>query len=83
MVIQQIRVEKPAYRLVVYGDQENPRHRDFSSEQALLDALCAAMPNFGTSELSLNPLATGQGSVVFTGEFTLNAMQLSVLGLNK
>ncbi len=80
MVIQQIGIE-PAYRLTVYGDKEKTRHADFSSAPALLTALLTALPDFDTSGLSLDPMNTGQGSIVFTGAIDLNDRQLGLLGL--
>lgn len=80
MVIQQIGVE-PAYRVVVYGDFEKPRHADFSSGQMLLEALHAALPHFDTSDLSLDPLHEGGGSIVFASAIELNDRQLGLLGL--
>lgn len=80
MVIQQNAVE-PAYRVVVYGDWEKPRHADFSSGKALLEALRAALPDFDTCGLSLDPLRGRRGSIVFAGEIELNDRQLDLLGL--
>lgn len=80
MVIQQNAVE-PAYRVVVYGDVEKPRHADFNSRQALLEALQGALPDFDTSGLSLDPLHQGKGSLVFAGEIELNDRQLGLLRL--
>jgi hypothetical protein len=80
-VIQQIGVEKPSYRVIAYGDWEKPRHSDFSSTQTLVETLQAVMPSFALSELQLNPLGEGQGSIVFAGEIILSASQLSGLGL--
>ncbi len=83
MVIQQLGVsDKPAYRVVVYGDSKQPRHSDFSDAPALLDTLRAVIPDFDLSNLTLNPLAAGQGSMVFVGEIKLDKTQLSLLGLN-
>lgn len=80
MVIQQIGSE-PAYRVVVYGDHEKPRHADFKNAQMLLEALQAALPDFDTASLSLQPLHGSQGSIVFTGEIDLNNRQLDHLRL--
>ena len=81
MVIQQIQVGKPSYRIVVYGDAEKPRHADFNDDQALSDALRAAIPEFDLSQFSLNPMQDGMGSIVFADEVTLSTSQLSSLGL--
>ena len=81
MVIQQIAVRNPSYRLVVYGDWERPRHADFGTGQELARALDAALPDFATSGLSLDPLEEGQGSIAFTGEIQLRDWQLGLLGL--
>lgn len=81
LVIQQIGIQIPSYRLVVYGDEEHPRHADFDSAEALAKALCAAMPDFDLSQLTLTPLAEGHGSIVFSGEVVLSATQLVALGL--
>lgn len=82
VVIQQLRVYPNAtYRVTVYGDDQQPRHSDFSSVQVLGDALQAAVPGFDLSKLSLNPLEEGQGSIIFADEMKLNEQQLSLLGL--
>lgn len=81
MVIQQIEAVHPSYRVVVYGDREKPRHADFKSGQMLLDALHAALPDFDASRLSLDALAEGHGSIVFTGEVAVDDRQLGLLGL--
>ena len=81
MVIQQIGVENPNYRLVVYGDWEKPRHSDFLSAETILGTLLDAVPNLDLSKHSLNPLREGQGSIVFAGEITLTMSQISALGL--
>ena len=44
-------------------------------------ALSAALPDFDTASLSLDPLHRGQGSIAFTGEIELNNRQLSLLEL--
>lgn len=83
LVIQQFGTYPvPNYRVIVYGDELKPRHSDFSSEAVLLEALRAAVPELDPSQLSLNPLGEGQGSIVFDGEILLIAKQLSALGLN-
>ncbi len=82
-VIQQLGVfPVPGYRIIVYGDELKPRHSDFSSVAALLEALEVALPELDVSQLRLNPLQEGQGSIVFDGERLLSAEQLSALGLN-
>ena len=80
MLIQQVGIE-PAYRVTVYGDLEKPRHADFNTAQLLLEALHAVLPEFDTSTLSLTPIQTGQGSIVFAGEVMLDKQQLGLLGL--
>jgi hypothetical protein len=83
VVIQQLGVfPAPSYRVIVYGDELKPRHSDFASAAALLEALRAVLPELDVSQLSLNPLREGQGSIVFNGELLLSAEQLSALGLN-
>lgn len=81
MVIQQMGVEYPFYRLVVYGDWEKPKHADFGSQEALLQALHAALPDLDTSRLCFDPLEKGQGSIVFAREIHLHDRQLGLLGL--
>jgi hypothetical protein len=83
VVIQQLGiVATPRYRLIVYGDELKPRHFNFSSAAVLLEALKAAVPEPDVSQLSLDPLQQGQGSIVFDGEKLISAEQLSALGLN-
>lgn len=73
LVIQQLEVsENPGYRVAVYGDDLAPRHTDFDNEQILLKALRAAIPDFDFSKIVLNPLAKGQGSMVYVGEIKNN-----------
>jgi hypothetical protein len=81
IVIQQLGVDKPSYRLIAYGDSEKPRHTDFAGAQALIETLQAVVPSFTLSELSLNPLGEDRGSIVFAGEIALSTSQLSGLGL--
>ena len=81
LVIQQIAVENPSYRLVVYGDWEKPRHADFGDKEALLKMLRTAMPDIDLSQHFLNPLREWQGSIVFTGEIQLHDRHLGLLGL--
>lgn len=82
IVIQQLGVTAvPAYRVIVYGDEFKPRHSDFRSPVALLEALEAAIPELDVSQLRLNPLQEGQGSIVFDAERLLSEKQLSTLGL--
>ncbi len=82
VVIQQLGVSPaPSYRIIVYGDEESPHHSDFSSAELLLERLRAAITDFDVSQLCLNPLEQGQGSIVFVGELKLARTQLSVLGL--
>jgi hypothetical protein len=80
-VIQQIGVEKLSYRVIAYGDWEKPRHSDFPSAQILIETLQAVVPDFASSELRLNPLGEGQGSIVFAGEMTLTTSQIYALKL--
>jgi hypothetical protein len=57
IVIQQLGVSAvPGYRVIVYGDEFKPRHSDFSSPGAPLEALEAAIPETDVSQLRLNPL---------------------------
>ena len=82
VVIQQLGVSAtPDYRVVVYGDNFKPRHCDFSSATVLLKALRAAVPGLDVSQLLLNPMQKGQGSIVFDGEMLLSGEQLSALEL--
>jgi hypothetical protein len=83
VVIQQLEVSvTPRYRLIVYGDEFKPRHSDFHNAEVLLEAIRAALPGLDGSQLLLNPLGEGQGSIVFDGEMLFSAEQLSALGLN-
>lgn len=83
VVVQQLGVfPVPSYRIIVYGDELKPRHSDFRSSTALLEALEVAIPELDVSQLRLNPLQEEQGSIVFDGERLLSAEQLSALGLN-
>ena len=61
----------PGYRVIVYGDELKPRHSDFINAAALLEALEAAIPELDVSQLRLNPLQEGQGSIVFDGGMLL------------
>ena len=81
MVIQQIGVENPSYRLVVYGDREKPMHSDFLNAAALLAALSEVAPALDLKQHLLSPLGEGQGSIVFTGEIALRASEILALGL--
>lgn len=82
MVIQQLSVYPNAtYRVIVYGDDQKPRHSDLGNSQILVDTLRAAIPGFDLSKLTLNPLGDGKGSIVFSDEMELNKTQLSLLGL--
>lgn len=82
VVIQQLSVcPNATYRVTVYGDDHEPRHTDFSNAQILADTLSASFPGFDLSELSLNPLGEGHGSIVYADEMKLNEIQLSLLGL--
>ena len=83
VVIQQLGVfPVQSYRLIVYGDEVKPRHSDFSSGAVLLEAIKTAVPELDVSQLMLNPLQEGQGSIVFDEERLLGAEQLSALGLS-
>jgi hypothetical protein len=83
IVIQQLGVAAtPRYRVIVYGDTQNPRHSDFDAAQILLDTLRSAISDFDLSQLSLNPLEDGEGSIVFTGEMELEHWQITILGLS-
>jgi hypothetical protein len=82
IVIQQLGIAAmPRYRVIAYGDQQSPRHSDFDGARILLDTLRSAIPDFDSSQLSLNPLEEGIGSIVFTGEVDLDNWQLAILGL--
>lgn len=81
-VMQQLEVsENPGYRVVVYGDDLAPRHKDFDNEHILFKALRAAIPDFDFSKIITNPLAKGQGSMAFAEEIKMDKTQLSLLGL--
>jgi hypothetical protein len=82
MAIQQIGIEKPTFRVVVYDDWTAPRHSDFGSAEALSETLRTAIPSLELANLSLNPLGEGQGSIIYTGEIALTPSQLSILGLS-
>lgn len=82
LAIQQLGVsENPAYRVVVYGDDRQPRHSDFGNAHILLETLRAVIPELDLSKLTMNPMGDGQGSMVFAGEIRLTETQLSLLGL--
>lgn len=82
MVIKQLSVYPNAtYRVIVYGDDQRPRHSDFSDTQILVNTLRTAIPGFDVSKLSLNPLGEGQGSILFADEMKLDERQLLLLGL--
>lgn len=82
LAIQQLGVsENPAYRVVVYGDDRQPRHSDFGNAHSLLETLRAVIPELDLSKLTMNPMGDGQGSMVFAGEIRLTETQLSLLGL--
>lgn len=82
IVIQQLRVSAvPGYRVIVYGDEFKPKHSDFSSPFALLEALEAAIPELDVSQLRLSSLQEGQGSIVFDAGRLFSEEQLSTLGL--
>ncbi|MGA7524738.1 MAG: hypothetical protein WBW84_19975 [Acidobacteriaceae bacterium] len=83
VVIQQLGVAAvPRYRIIIYGDDQSPRHSDLDSAQILIDTLRAAVPDFDSSQLALNPLEEGKGSIVFTGPVELNNGQLAILGFS-
>jgi hypothetical protein len=83
IVIQQLGVATmPRYRVIVYGDEQRPLHSDFDGSQILLDTLHSAIPDFDLSQLSLNPMEEGMGSIVFTGEVDLEKRGLAILGLS-
>jgi hypothetical protein len=78
IVIQQLGVSAvPGYRVIVYGDEFKPKHSDFSSPFALLEALEAAIPELDVS----SSLQEGQGSIVFDAERLFSEEKLSTLGL--
>lgn len=82
VVIQQLGLYPvPNYRLIVYGDELKPMHSDFESAALLVEALRSAVPGFDVSQLLLQPLQEGQGSIVFDQEMLLTAEQLSALRL--
>lgn len=81
IVIQQIGIENPSYRLVVYGDSEKPMHSDYRNAAALLAALSQVVPALDLKQRLLNPLREGQGSIVFTGEIVFGACEIFALGL--
>ena len=82
IAIQQLGVsENSAYRVVVYGDDRQPRHSDFGNAHILLETLRAVIPELDLSKLTMNPMGDGQGSMVFAGEIRLNETQLAHLGL--
>lgn len=82
MVIQQLSAyPDTTYRVIVYGDDQQPRHSDFSNAQILVNTLSGAIPGFDFSNLPLNPLREGRGSIVLAEEMKLNESQLLLLGL--
>jgi hypothetical protein len=45
LVIQQLGIAaSPSYRVIVYGDDQKPKHSDFGSAEALLDTLAPQSP---------------------------------------
>lgn len=82
-VVQQIGVGQfSAYRVVIYGDQQRPRHSDFQCAQDLLQRLREAIPDVEWSGISVDPMGEGQGSsIVFDRELELDTGQLKLLGL--
>jgi hypothetical protein len=64
------------------SDEQKPLHSEFDGSQILLDTLYSAIPDFDLSQLSLNPLEEGKGSIVFTGEVDLDKRELAILGLS-
>ena len=81
IVIQQLAVRPVRrYRLIVYGDDDRPEHRDIDTEQGLLKILREASPDLDLSQFSLDPLEQGRGSIVFADEMHLSEEQLVVLG---
>lgn len=81
IVIQQLGVAAiPRYRVIVYGDDQSPRHSDFDDARVLLDTFRSAIADFDSSQLLLNPLEEDKGSIVFTGEVDLEKWQLAILG---
>ncbi len=83
LVIQQRGISPvPSYRIIVYGDAEHQSFSDYNNSQILVETLRAAIPNFDVSQLALNPLGEGQGSMVFLAGMDLDKHQLTVLGLS-
>lgn len=82
VVIQQLGVYPvPNYRVIAYGDDLKPMHGDFGSAALLVEGLRSAIPGFDVTQLSLQPLLEGHGSIVFDGEMLLSSEQRSALGL--
>ena len=83
IVIQQIvQTGTSSFRIVAYGGNRGPRHSDFESRNALLEALHSAVPGFDDSSVSINVAGGNQTSIVFAGELDLDDNQLSILGLS-
>lgn len=81
-VVQQIGVGQfSTYRVIIYSDQERPRHSDFKCAQDLLQRLREAIPDIEWSGISVDPMGEGQGSIVFDRELKLDTGQLELLGL--
>jgi len=62
---------------VLYGGELKPRHSDFNSAAVLLEAHRAAVPGLDVSQLSLNPLPGGEGSIVFNVEILPTAQSVA------
>lgn len=81
-VVQQIGVGQfSTHRVIIYSDQQRPRHSDFQCAQVLLERLREAIPDVEWSGISVDPMGEGQGSIVFDQELKLDAGQLKLLGL--
>lgn len=78
MVVQHLGFS-PACRVVVYGDDWKPSHADFANDDALLQALHDALPDFDTSLLCLDQPHESTGTILFAGGVELDRRQVQLL----
>ncbi|MFZ0273287.1 MAG: hypothetical protein WB524_03290 [Acidobacteriaceae bacterium] len=85
VVIQQLDSidRRTSFRIVAYGGSHFARHSDFTTREALLEALRAAVPEFLEAELSFNSLGSAGCRVIFARDMQLDASQLRALGLDR
>jgi hypothetical protein len=69
------------WRVLGYGGNRAFGYSDFSSPEGLLSTLQGAIPDFDGATFSLDELAEGASSIVYTCDMELSYPQLAVLGL--